>query len=453
MIVPWARAKIVFGLSLPVALVLLAQTLMSLISIAMVSHLGSAAVAGIGIASALLWMLMAILFGIDAGAQALVARRIGAGETCLAGRTVNDALAIAIVAGPFLALLGYLAGPGLLRLIADDAAVVGQASHFLDGALPMLPVLGASFAFSAYWNGSGKPRYAFLVTAVQLPCSALLGYLLIFGPVGLPRLEMLGAGLGLTLAALVALAVHLLLASRIAGFLSTRPSWPGARAILKIGLPVGVQQCLVYLGMMALFAIVGLIGPGEVAAMNVVNSMMLLSILPASGMGIAAATLVGAALGRGDAADATRWGWDVARLGALGFLVPGLVIALAPRDVLGLFIADRPTIDFAAAPLAILAVGTSVDAFGRILGFAMRGAGATRLVTAVGFALQWGVQLPLSWLVGVHLGLGLTGMAISRLALFAVEATCLTMMWRNGFWRNGVPSASPPPHSKSTGRP
>ena len=51
---------------------------------------------------------------------------------------------------------------------------------------------------------------------------------------------------------------------------------------------------------------VGLLGIGEVAAMNVVLNMMLLAILPAAGMGIAAATLVGGALGRGDVVDALR---------------------------------------------------------------------------------------------------------------------------------------------------
>ncbi|HEX9555748.1 MAG TPA: MATE family efflux transporter [Reyranella sp.] len=437
MVVQWARVRIIFSLSLPVALILLAHNLMSLISIAMVSHLGDAAVAGIGVAGALFSMLMAVLFGIDTGVQALVAQRIGAGNLRLAGITLNDALAIAVAGGLLLALLGYVAGPGLFRLVVNDAAVVACGLPYLNAALPMLLFLGANFAFSAYRNGASMPRYSLLAVAIQLPCNALFSYLLIFGAFGLPRLETAGAGLGATLAALVALIVHVLLASRIApvpGFLRTRPSWPGMRLILKIGLPVGIQQSLVYLGTAVYFAIVGLLGTGEVAAMNVVLTMMLLSILAASGVGIAAATLVGTALGRGDPSDAMRWGWEVARLGALGILAFSLIVVVAPRSTLGLFIADQTTIDLAAAPLSTLALGMGVDAFGRILGFALRGAGATRLVTAVVFVLQWGVQLPLAWLVGVHLGFGLTGIATSRLALFATEAAAVTIMWRNGFW-------------------
>lgn len=434
------RMRTILSLSLPIALILLAQNLMSLITIAMVSHLGDAAVAGIGIAGALFSMLMAVLFGIDTGVQALVAQRIGAGHVRLAGTVLNDALAIAVAAGLLLAVLGYLAGPALFRLVTADTAVAAHGLPYLNAMLPMLLFLGASFAFSAYRNGAGAPRYPLLVTAIQLPCSALFGYLLIFGAFGLPRLETAGAGLGATLAALVALAIHGILACRIApvpGLLETRPSPDGMRLILRIGLPVGTQQSLVYAGTLALFAIVGLLGAADVAAMNVVLTMMLLSILPASGMGMAAATLVGTALGRGDAADARRWGWQVAALGALAILAFSLIVVAAPRRTLSLFIADQTTIDLAAMPLSVMALGMSIDAFGRILGFALRGAGATRLVTVVAFALQWGGQLPLSWLIGIHLGFGLLGMAISRLVLFAAEAVIVAILWHDGFWTGG----------------
>ena len=75
---------------------------------------------------------------------------------------------------------------------------------------------------------------------------------------------------------------------------------------------------------------------GAVAAMNVMLSLMLLPILAASGLGIAAATLVGTALGRGDATDARRWGWEVAGFGALAILPFSLAVFAAPRSALGL---------------------------------------------------------------------------------------------------------------------
>src|SRR5260370_35912501 len=120
MIVPWQRVRIIFSLSLPIVLILLAQTLMGLIGIAMVSHLGDAAMAGIGVATALLSMLMAVLFGIDTGVQALVARRVGAGGGLAAGVALNHALAIAAARRLLPGVRGYRAGPAPLVLIFHD---------------------------------------------------------------------------------------------------------------------------------------------------------------------------------------------------------------------------------------------------------------------------------------------------------------------------------------------
>lgn len=447
---PWLvsrpRACTIVRLALPIGLLLLAQTLLGLATITMVSHLGDAAVAGIGVANALFSMLIAVLFGIDTGVQALVAQRIGAGQTGLAGKTLNDALLIAVVAGLLLMTLGYGLGPPVFRIVTNDLAVTAHGLSYLVTALPMLPLLGGIFAFSAYRNGAGAPRYSLLVTVVQVSCAIAFSDLLIFGAFGLP-MGTAGAGLGTTLATLLAFLAHLLLALRLApipDFLHTRPSWQGIRAILAIGLPVGLQQAFVYLGTTVVFSIVGLIGTAEVAAMNVLLAMLLLSILPTSGMGVAAATLVGMALGRGDVGDAWGWGWDVARWGAVAILILSLVLMIAPNDALSLFIADETTIALAATPLRLLALGMSVDAFGRILGFALRGAGATKLVTLIAFALQWAVQLPLTWLVGVYLGFGLDGIAIVRLVLFAVEAAIVTLLWQNGFWacRRVTPASS-----------
>jgi len=450
------RIASIVSLSLPTVAILLAQHLASLMTIAFVSELGTAALAGLGIASAMFSALMALMFGIDTGVQALVAQRIGAGQRAAAASVLHDGFIIALLAGPLLIAVGYAAGPGVMHRLVRDPAVVMHGLSYFNAALPMLLWLGASFAFSAYRNGSGTPRYSLAVTIVQLPCSVLLGYGLIFGVGGLPRLGTAGAGLGATLASVVGLAVHLALALRVSpieGLWPLRASRRGVNAILAIGLPIGLQQSLVYVGTAIFLAVIGLFGTRGIAAMNVVLAVTVLAILAAAGTGIAAATLVGTALGRGDVADAKQWGWDVASVGAAAILLFSVIVIAAPRQTLGLLVADGNTVAVATVPLVLFAVGMSVDAFGRILGFAMRGAGATRLVTIISFVLQWAAMLPLCWLVGLRLGYGLAGVAATRLALIAVETTTITWLWHSGFWSRkyaAVPApAVPAPQNAS----
>lgn len=440
------RLRTIVGLSLPIALILLLHNLMTLTGIALVGPLGDAAVAAIGIAGALVSMLVALLFGIDTGVQALVARRFGGGHIRDAGAVLVDGLAIAVGAGIVLMAIGYGAGPALLPLVNGEPAVVEQALAYLKTGLPMLPLVGASLAFSAYRNGTGAPRYSLLAAAAQFPCYALLGYAFVFGMLGLPSLGTAGLGLAATFASFAGVVVHVVVTGCVApipGLVGAWPSWSGSRLVLHIGLPIGLQQSLVNVGVMVTLAIVGLIGTEAVAAMNVLLVLMLMSILPASGMGIAAATLVGMALGRDDPGDARRWGWQVATLGALTLLAPCLALVVAPHAILGLFVADPAMADLAAPPLRLLAIGMGIDAFGRILGFALRGAGATRLVASLAFLLQWAVHLPLVWWAGVHLELGLTGIAAVRLALFAVETAVLALLWRSDFWSRPRPDHAP----------
>jgi multidrug resistance protein, MATE family len=446
MILDGRRLRTIVGLSLPIALILLLHNLMTLTGIALVGPLGDAAVAGIGIAGALVSMLVALLFGIDTGVQAMVARRFGGGEIRDAGAVLVDGLAIATGAGIVLMAVGYGAGPALLPLVNDHPEVIEQALAYLKAGLPMLPFVGASLAFSAYRNGTGAPRYSLLAVMAQFPCYALLGYAFVFGALGLSPLGTAGLGLAAAFASFVGVLVHVIVTGCVApipGLVGTRPSWSGSRLLLRIGLPIGLQQSLVNVGVMITLAIVGLIGTEAVAAMNVLLVLMLMSILPASGMGVAAATLVGTALGRNDPGDARRWGWQVATLGALALLAPCLSLVIAPHAILGLFVADPAMADLAAPPLRLLAIGMSIDAFGRILGFALRGAGATPLVASLAFLLQWAVQLPLVWWAGVYLGLGLTGIAAVRLALFAVETAILALLWRSDFWSCPRPDHAP----------
>ena len=87
--------------------------------------------------------------------------------------------------------------------------------------------------------------------------------------------------------------------------------------------------------MTVMYWIVGHLGTAETAAVNVLINLMLTLVLPCMGMGLAAGAFSGRALGRGDAEDATRWPWDVAKLTAAMMFGVGLIAVLFPTKLLG----------------------------------------------------------------------------------------------------------------------
>ena len=425
----------------PVSGGLLAQSLMVLVSTAMVGRLGESALAGVGVAGTLFGVLLALLYGPVAAVQALTARAFGAGQAVEAGRVLNESLMLAGAMSLVLAALAMFGCAALLPLELHDAQAAGDGARYLLGFGPIVVCLAVNMTFAAYWNGSGAPRRALYVGALQLPLHVLLNYALVFGHFGAPALGVLGAGLGSTLSAAGASLAHLALATRlapVAGFVRARPSWPGVRRLLSIGLPISLQQSMLGVGLAVYFAIVARMGVGAVAGLNAIGSLLAIGGLLASGVGAAASTYVGAALGRGDAPVAARIGWRSARLGALVAAPLAVALALAPGHALGVFLKDPAGVAMASLPLRILALSLAADAFTVALISSLTGAGATRLASAVSFTLQWALQLPLCWYVGARLGFGLTGVGVVFLARSLIEAAILAALWRVGWWRRAL---------------
>jgi Na+-driven multidrug efflux pump len=177
------------------------------------------------------------------------------------------------------------------------------------------------------------------------------------------------------------------------------------------------------------------VGTSELAASKVILDLMLVAILPGLGFGLAAASLVGQALGRGDPEDAERWIWDVARLAMVVVGTIALPTVLAPSLVLGLFLHDPATLAMAAWPMRLVAISLVLDAVGMVATNALVGAGATRRVMLISVLTQWTLLLPAVWLVGPTLRLGLTAIWIAQVSYRLVQTALFVREIRGSAWR------------------
>jgi Na+-driven multidrug efflux pump len=180
--------------------------------------------------------------------------------------------------------------------------------------------------------------------------------------------------------------------------------------------------------------IVAKTGTSAVAAANVLLNVTLVIILPGIAFGLVAASLVGQALGRGDAEDAAQWGWDVVRVATLILGVMGLPMIFIPELILSGFIHELDTRALAVAPLQLVGATIALDAVGLVLLNAMYGAGANRKVMLVGTGMQWGVGLPLAYLAGPVLDWGLVWMWAAMMLYRGGQAIIFAVMWKRRGW-------------------
>ena len=136
-----------------------------------------------------------------------------------------------------------------------------------------------------------------------------------------------------------------------------------------------------------------------------------------------------------DPADAASWGWDVVKLGCTAIAVIGLPMLLFPRLILPVFTSDPSTVELAAFPLMLSGLFLTIDCVGLILTNAMQGAGYARVPMFVSIGLQWGLYLPLCYLVGPVLGLGLTAVWIIHICYRTIQSIVMAILWKKRSWQ------------------
>lgn len=414
------------------------SALLSLVDTAMVGWLGNAELAAVGLGSFASWIYLGFFQGLTIAVQALVSRRVGQGRIDESGASLNAALLLLVVVAPTSAAILWMATPTLFALLNDDPAVLAAGVPYLRWVIAQSLFIGAIYAFNGFWNGIGRSRMYIAPLIIMHVTNAVLAYGLIFGRLGLPEMGTEGAGLATALASVVGCALYFVLAHRHArplGFMHARPTRDEFGAVLRLAIPGGLQQLFDTLALTLMYRIVGSIGTIELAAYAVLINLVGLVGLPAFALGSAGAALVGQALGRGNVDDASRWAWDVLRVGAIGLAMIGVPFWLVPDLLLSIWLHEPAAVDVARTPMRILGAMIVINGAGYMLAAMLNGAGDVRRVTWVNLITQWFWLLPGAYLFGPVLGGGLLGVwCMHQFGFRALQSVIYVLIWRTRRW-------------------
>lgn len=176
-------------------------------------------------------------------------------------------------------------------------------------------------------------------------------------------------------------------------------------------------------------------GSEALAGYAIAVRVILFALLPAWGLGNAAATMVGQGLGAGDPERAERAVWIAGRmnfyfLGAVGVAF----IAFAPL-IVGAFGGTAEASAYAITCLRIVSVGFVFYAYGMVLTAAFNGAGAVWTPTIINLFCFWLFELPMGWVLGFQLGLGPNGIFLAMMLAFSSVAVVSGVMFKRGHWK------------------
>ena len=400
----------VWGIALPIMGGMMSQNVLNLVDIGMVGRLGDSALAATGIGSFSNYLAISFIIGLSAGVQALAARRLGEGRKSETAIPLNGGLLLALIIGLPLCIVLILATPFAFTFLTEDPAVRELGTPYLQVRIASMIAVGMNFSFRGYWSAIHMTRVYLQTLLVMHAINIFLNWVLIFGNLGAPELGVFGAGLATTISLHIGTALYFFYAIRHArdkGFLHRIPSRQTLWQQFRLSLPSSLQQLFFSAGLVTLVWIVGRIGTSEVAAINVLMTFHITAILPAFGIALAATTLVGNALGRGDVDDAAAWGWNCAALTFIYGVIMSLLLIPLADPILGLFLSNPQTRQLAYLPMVLWAAMISFDTAGMVLMNALIGAGDTRRSMWISLIWQWAFFLPLAFVVGPVLGFGL----------------------------------------------
>jgi Na+-driven multidrug efflux pump len=155
----------IFRLGLPLVGFYLIPTAVGVVTVGILGRLGNAAIAGVGVGSAIYTAICALLWGVDTGVQAIVARTTGAGRADRIADVLSAAYACALPLALAVGAAAWLFGPALIALMLPDHPAAAAGGAWIALAAPSILCLAVTLPINAAWIGSGRPAIAMAVRA------------------------------------------------------------------------------------------------------------------------------------------------------------------------------------------------------------------------------------------------------------------------------------------------
>ena len=422
-------------LAWPITVSMLSFSTMTLASTAFVATIGSDELAGVGLAGVVGFSLVCFGIGLLRGGKTLISQAVGANRQDRIPELLGAALAVAVALGILALVAGQIIAPLLVSLSASPRAGAFAAEYLAIRSLgaPLILVY-AALREASYGQGDSRTpmRAALAGNAVNIALDALF---------------ILGFGWGVGAVALATIFGNVTELSFLA--------WPmrhklrglrfrkaAMRDLWGQGVPNGLQFIMEVGSFLILTVLVARMSAIDGAAHQMVLHLVNVSFLPAHALAEAAAVLVGQAVGANKdalvsqvAKRAFMIGAGYASLCLVAYVIVGHLVTTAMSS------GDAALAARANTLLHVSLAFLVADAANVIARGILRGASDVRYAAVVGIATAWLTTPPLTWLLGVHWGLGVVGGWIGLALEIVVGASIFWYRVYRGGWRPAAAAA------------
>ncbi|MFD9478268.1 MATE family efflux transporter [Streptomyces nojiriensis] len=427
---PGRHDREIFALALPAFGALVAEPLFVMADSAVVGHLGTPQLAGLGIAAAVLTTAVSVFVFLAYATTAAVSRRVGAGDLQAAIRQGIDGIWLALLLGAAVVAVVLPATPSLVSLFGASDTVAPYAITYLRISALGIPAMLVVLAATGVIRGLQDTRTPLYVAIGGFALNAGLNVALVYGA----GLGIAGSAWGTVIAQCAMAAAYLVVVVRGARRhgASLRPDPAGIRACAQAGAPLLVRTLSLRAILMIATAVAARLGDADIAAHQILLSLWSLLAFALDAIAIAGQAIIGRYLGAGDTDGARAVCRRMVQWGIASGVVLGLLVVLARPVFIPLFTSD-PAVEAALLPaLLVVALSQPVSGIVFVLDGVLMGAGDGRYL-ARAMLLTLAAFAPAALLVPI-VGGGLTALWWAMTLMMVVRMITLRLRAGSGRW-------------------
>jgi len=377
--------KRIWQIAYPIILGSVAQNVVNFTDTAFLGRVGEVAL-GAGALGGLFYLAIFMLgLGFGTGAQIIIARRIGEGKLKQVGIVMDHALLFMVFLASVSFVLMFFGSKELLFHTVRSERVYQATLEYMNFRSFGIFFAFINVTFRSFYVGTAKTKVITYTTAVMAVTNIVLDYLLIFGNYGFPEMGIKGAALASSIAEGIAMLFFISFTTatirfsqyNLFRFRILSPSF--MIRILKVSIPVMMQQFASLSVWFIFFLIIEKLGEASLAVSNIIRSVYVILMIPVWGFATATNALVSTAMGEGNQQNVMKITYKITGMTFIGVLLIVTAGLLFPKAIMEIYTNDLLLIGLGIKVLKVVSLGALLISIGFIMFNAVSGTGKTNI--------------------------------------------------------------------------
>ncbi|KFZ43789.1 transporter [Anoxybacillus sp. KU2-6(11)] len=435
-----AKKLSLFALTWPIFIELTLHMLTGNADTFMLSQYADEAVAAVGVANQLLFMVVVMFGFIATGTSILIAQYAGANDEKTASYIGAASIWANVLFGIVLSIGLWIGGDHLLQLmnVPNELMADARAYLWIVGGFSFVQAL--MMTLGAILRSYGFTRDMMNITIGVNILNIIGNYFVLFGPFGLPVLGVEGVAWSTTISRIIGLVVgFLFIMKRLPHplpLLSKEAfSFAYVKQLLKIGIPSAGEHVAYNTSQLVITYFITMLGTEALTTRVYTQNIMMFIFLFSVAIGQGTQIIVGHLVGAERFHEAYTRCLRSLRLAVIISFAVAALFSVFSDQLFSIFTSSKRMIETGGTLILLTMLLEPGRSFNLVIINSLRAAGDVKFPVYIGIASMWGVSVPLAYILGISFDLGLVGVWLAFTADEWLRGLLVYWRWKSNVWR------------------